>query len=319
MPEARGRDTTSGGMRNLWLVWVWIAALFVWNVSARAQNLEDPRDPYYQFLEVERGTPEVSIEPASNPVIPIQSDWTLQTISATTVGPIEESAELSPSASMAPNAAVLNPYLIAKLLLMAWDIVLEGKPVVNVEVKNANALPVMADYNWSRLTGWRPERVVKWPLRIKNLWGQTPVRMETAVKLLYGGSIQGRGMYIASARVVPSGVEVWNGYDLDVSVKVPSVINVSGRDDDPIAQITLEILYKIRSRLGKLTVKKSEWTEVFKVQGDGYFLDYKHGKEHFPAEYHRPAPPLPSPTPVEFGDPTSSEPRDDVWGGGSRD
>lgn len=315
-------------MRNLWLVWIWIAALFVWNVAARAQTAlpSDPRDPYFQIAEIEQGEPVVLQEKltaekledarqnfkAQYQMMQLQQNqlqaYRMHTIDARIDLPTLESGPLS-----APNAGThaeergmaeswlfgptaISPYMIAQLLMKAWDLVIEGKPVVNIEVKNASALPIMADYNWSMLTGWRAERIVKWPLRIKNLYGQTPVRMDTAVRLLYGGSARGRGMYIASARVIPSNVEVWNGYNLDVSVNVPSVINVSGREDDPIAQITLEINYKLRSHLGSITIKKSEWNEIFKVQGDGYFLDYKYGKEFFQPVYHAPAPALPSPT-----------------------
>lgn len=276
-------------MRNLWLVWVWIAALFVLNATARAHtiNYNDPNDPYYQITEVKTETISVTTEKVTAEKLEEAHKNFRRYIQLQQT----EMREISH-----PFALAINPYVIAQILFKAWDIVLAGKSVVSVEAKNASALPVMADYNWAKLTGWHPERVVKNKLIIKNLLGMEPISMDYAIKLMFGGSAQGRGMYIASARVVPSNVKVLWGYDLDVAVNVPNVVNVSGRDDDPIAQITLEIKHKIQSRFNGWVIKKSEMDDAYKLQGDGYFLDYKKGIEHFEAVYHPPAPPLPSPS-----------------------
>lgn len=318
-------------MRNLWFVWVWIAALFVLNVAARAQEIDynDPNDPYYQITEIQNEPVSVDLEPATPEKLEearqafatkYQQSTLLQEIAH---APSSGKRNLGPRADeshLFAGAMGIGPWAIAQLIFKAWDIVLQGKPVVNIEVKNASALPVMADYNWAMLTGWYPERVVRRQLRIKNLLGGHPIEMDTAVKLMFGGSARGRGMYIASARVVPSNVHVNWGYNMDVSVNVPAVVNVSGREDDPIAQITLEVTYKIQSQIAGLVIKKSEWKDVYKVQGDGYFLDYTRGKEYFQPVYHAPAPPLPSPTPTpEPVLPTDPGTDDPLLGGGGDD
>ncbi|MBS1958373.1 MAG: hypothetical protein JST80_02780 [Bdellovibrionales bacterium] len=273
-------------MKNLWLIWVWIAALFFLNTAARAQVSQSHQDPYFEISSITNDVQDVYTEALT--------DETLEFARRDFQAKFAEAQGMQDATTgMNPPSADINPYAIAQILFNLWDIVLEGKPVVNLEVKNASALPVAANYNWSQLTGWRPERVVTSNLEVKNLLGMKTIAMHTAIKLMFGGGFKGRGMYIASARVVPSAVKVLNGYNLDVAVAVPSVTNV-GREDDPNASIQLDITYKIWTR-----VKKTQWTDSFIVQGDGFMQNKKSAEVYFEAIDHVPAPPLPSPTPEE--------------------
>lgn len=280
-------------MKSLWLVWVWIAAVFVLNISARAQVTHPPmiEDPaYFEIANVESKLVEIHTESLT----PKKLNEAYERFQA-------QRLQLESVERVDQGLFFVNPYLIAQVLLKAWDIVVQNKPVVNVEAKNVSALPVMADYSWNKLTGWKRERVVKYSLSVKNLYGTETVKMDYLVRLLYGGGVAGRGQYIASARVVPRNVKVLWGYNLDVNVNVPSVVNIS-REDDPIAAVTLEVAYTIKSQIMGFTIKKSSTQDTYLLQGDGLLMDKSHAKVFFEAdEDHIPAPPLPSPTPDNSG------------------
>lgn len=247
-------------------------------------HYEDPNDPYYQLTEISREPVSVSTERVD-----------LNTLKIAPKNP----TLLFQTESF--NAAAVSPWLIAQALFKVWDIVVENKPVVNIESKSVSALPVGADYHWSRLTGWMPERVVRQKLTIKNLYRMKTIEMEYAIRLMYGGGYRGRGQYIASARVVPYNVKVLWAYNMDVKVEVASVTNV-GREDDPNAAIVLEIVWKVRT-----LAKRDEWKEQYLLQGDGFFRNQQTGEVYFEAKEHIPAPPLP-PTPTPTPDPFDNDP-----------
>jgi hypothetical protein len=132
---------------------------------------------------------------------------------------------------------------IADVALKIWDIIEQNKAVANVEMAGTSALPKIANQNWQVMTGWKPERSVRFSLEIKNLFGMKVVELQYDVHLIYGGSVNGKGLYVASARVLPSNVSVLWGYNLDVNVNVASVYNV-GTAQNPVAAIDLDVQYK---------------------------------------------------------------------------
>lgn len=158
----------------------------------------------------------------------------------------------------------VDPMAIADIVFKIWDIIKDGKPVVNVQYKNANALPNIANRKWEALTGWKTERSMTFGVSTENVYGIKTVDLEYKVKLLYGGGVKGKGQYIASARVVPSKVDVKWGYNLDVTVEVPSILNLASIDD-PLASISMDVTYKISTILRSYSEANS-----YEVHGDGF-------------------------------------------------
>ena len=160
----------------------------------------------------------------------------------------------------------VDPMAIVDIFLKLWQIVKDGAPVVNAQYKNVTALPNLAENNWTALTGWKKERVLTFSVYTENLYGIKTVDLEYQVKLLSGGGVKGRGQYIASARVVPTKVEVLWGYNLDVTVEVPSVLNLS-TTEDPLAAINLDVNYRISTIL-----KSSSESNSYQLRGDGMMI-----------------------------------------------
>jgi len=175
---------------------------------------------------------------------------------------------------IAPQAGA-DPMAIAQLLTTIWDIIVQGKPVANVQYKNATALPNVAEGKWEMLTGWKTQRTVVFSTSVTNLLGIKTVDLEYKVELLFGGSVNGKGRYVASARVVPSKVSVLWGYNLDLSVQVPVIVNI-GSQDDPLAALRMDAIYKIST-----LVKSYSETQSYELHGDGFMA--ANGKEIYAA------------------------------------
>ncbi|MBU6155264.1 MAG: hypothetical protein KGP28_13255, partial [Bdellovibrionales bacterium] len=95
------------------------------------------------------------------------------------------------------------------------------------------------------------------------------------VRLIYGGSVKGAGKYIASARVVPKGISVLWGFNLDVSVREVAVQNLN-TEQDPFASIVLEVGINYGSIL-----KKNSETLTYRLNADGEIHDLTNGNVFF--------------------------------------
>jgi len=157
----------------------------------------------------------------------------------------------------------MGPLQIADLLIRAWGIVKDGAPVVNLQTKNASALPFIANGRWESLAGWKSERSITLGVTIENIYGIDTVEFEYRVSLIYGGNVKGIGKYIASARVIPTKVDVLWGYNLNVNVEIPNVYNVA-TPENPTAAITLDVNYKVSTVL-----RSTAYTNTYELRGDG--------------------------------------------------
>lgn len=224
-------------MKNVGLI-VGLGLFLINSVPALAQN-----NPYYEIGKIKTE---------------------LKSVESRMV-PEAELAQLASESSFTMPALTegVDPMAIADIIFKIWDIIKDGKPVVNVQYKNVSALPNIANRHWEALTGWKEERSMVFGVSTENLYGMTTVDLEYKVKLIFGGSVRGKGQYIASARVVPSKVDVKWGYNLDVAVEVPSVINIS-TIEDPLAAINLDVTYKISTML-----RSYSESNTYELRGNG--------------------------------------------------
>lgn len=159
-----------------------------------------------------------------------------------------------------------------------WTIVEANKPVVTVQsATSATALPAASENDWTAIGGWKPERNITYVTAFKNMYGMTTVYLEYQVKVVYGGNVKGKGLYIASARIVPVKLRVLWGYKVDVTVSAPTVFNVR-TPENPIAAIQLNVIYDIKTILNE-----DYQTDTYQVQGDGLIQDTKTGEVLLPA------------------------------------
>lgn len=163
---------------------------------------------------------------------------------------------------------------IVGIFIKAWDLIQKNKAVANVETKSASALPLIAGKNWTALTGWKPEKGIKFTLEIENAYGMKTVDLEYQVRLEYGGSYHGKGLYIASARVIPTRVKVLWGYNLDMKANVASILNV-GTEKNPVGQIALDVSYSYGTIL-----KTNQAIQSYVFRADGMIQNMTSGQKY---------------------------------------
>jgi len=203
----------------------------------------DAHDPYYQIA---------------------QTTTEIKSVQETLISP-EDVRRLSMNEeSLSVPPIGVDPMAISQLLTTVWDIIIQGKPVGNVQYKNATALPNLADGKWEMLTGWKTQRSITYGVSTTNMMGIKTVDLEYKVELLYGGSVNGKGRYIASARIVPTKVDLKWGYNLDLSVQVPVIININTQDD-PLAALRMDATYKIST-----LVQSHSENHSYELHGDGF-------------------------------------------------
>lgn len=168
------------------------------------------------------------------------------------------------------NNSVLD---ILDTVTKVWKIVSDNKPVVTIDSSTyATALPQMSNNHWDAIGGWKPERNYTIKTTYKNYYNMTTIYLEYQVKVVYGGNVKGKGLYIAAARIIPIKVDVLWGYTLNVNITSPLVFNVR-TPENPIAAIQLNMVYDIKTVISEEII-----TDTYQVQGDGLIQDTKSGK-----------------------------------------
>jgi len=149
-----------------------------------------------------------------------------------------------------------------------WAIVDAGRPVVNIKVDTANALPAGVRC-WDELEGWNAPQSHLYQVDYENGFGSIVVSYGFRVSFISGGSYKGKGQYITLASVTPANVDVSWGFKLDAVATVPMVFN-QGSKQDPLAGMQLVMDWKVESPLTQI-----RRAENFFVNGKGQFQKLK--------------------------------------------
>lgn len=177
-----------------------------------------------------------------------------------------------------PVADDFDPLAIMETFTKMWQVVKDNQPVVKIDTDRfATALPVVAQKNWNTVEGWQPERNATVTTVYTNLYGMEVIRLEYQIKLIYGGHVKGKGLYIASAKIIPTEVSVAWGYTLNVVASAPLVLNARTAQD-PLAVIYLNLNYVVST-----IIKNDSVTDTYQVQGDGLIKNTKSNRLLFPA------------------------------------
>lgn len=142
-----------------------------------------------------------------------------------------------------------------------WNIVEAGKPVVDLKMDTANALP-MGVTCWSDLSGWSIPTSKVYNVEYKNGFGMSVVNFAYRVTFTANGSVDGVGQYITNATFMPANVHVAWGFNLGASAEVPSVFN-QGTRTAPLAGMQMNMKWNVST-----PIKASVQSESYFVSGD---------------------------------------------------
>lgn len=151
-----------------------------------------------------------------------------------------------------------------------WKIVEANKPVVNVKVATANALPA-GTRDWRGYQGWQTPRSRVYRISYKNFYGINVVDFSYRVLYTYGGNVFGKGRYLTNVTILPANLSVAWGYKFDAESAVPSVLN-AGTVANPVAAMELLMKWSVDT-----VVSHNQMTTSFFVRGDGEFVNLTNG------------------------------------------
>lgn len=159
--------------------------------------------------------------------------------------------------------------VIDKIINLAekiFTIIERNKPVVDINVNYANAVPQGTNH-WTQLQNWKRPMTKTYAFSSKNYFGSEVIRVKYQVTWTYGGDYQGKGKFLTGVTVEPLAVKVLWGYKFSLVAEVPdsTIINV-GTSEDPIAAMQVNLKWKIATVL-----KETNGKNVYFIQGDGFF------------------------------------------------
>lgn len=150
----------------------------------------------------------------------------------------------------------------------AWEVVVANKPILNLQTQRVTILPENRGA-WMQMAGWRGPATKTFTFTAKNLYGIEVVKQTYTVAFNYGGSMGGKGAYIANATIIPDVSVAW-GYTLDSKVDVGQIVNM-GTVESPIPGVELQLTRSI-----KTIFKEKKTVDSFFVRGDGNLHSVTH-------------------------------------------
>ncbi len=149
-----------------------------------------------------------------------------------------------------------------------WAIVEAGRPVVNVKIDTANALPAGVRC-WDELEGWNAPTSKLYEVAYENAFGAEVVSYSYRVSFISGGSYKGQGQYVTLATFQPANIRVSWGFKLDATATIPMVFN-QGTKANPVAGMQMAMDWKVSS-----PVTEIRQAESYFVNGKGEFKRLK--------------------------------------------
>lgn len=147
-----------------------------------------------------------------------------------------------------------------------FNVINAGRPVVNIKIDTANALPKGLTC-WSDLSGWSMPQSKVYNVQYENGLGMTIVDYSYRVTYTAGGSADGIGKYITNATFQPANVSVGWGFQLDATAVIPSVFNTGSRTS-PVAGMQMNMEWKVTSPMAH-----EQSTESYFVSGENKLVE----------------------------------------------
>ena len=160
------------------------------------------------------------------------------------------------------NEDILIVDKIVNLGEKVWNIVQKGKPLLNYSGSVASALPANT-LRWDQLENWKSPKSKVVRITYKNVLGIEVARFTYRIVLLYGGSVNGIGKYIAYATIEPLEIISTYMYSFDASASVASVYN-TGSKENPVAALILNINWTVETIFKKVLIN-----HAYALDGNG--------------------------------------------------
>jgi len=159
---------------------------------------------------------------------------------------------------------------IINLGKQAWDLIVANRPVINISVDTANALP-RGIQSWDNLAQWQAPIARIFRSTFVNGYGMNVIDLTYRIHYTHGGSFNGQGHYLTNVSVEPADLSVAWGYKFGMNASVPNITNAGSRSN-PIAAAEVLLKWQVDTM-----VKHEEQSASFYIRGDGGFQDLTNG------------------------------------------
>ena len=183
------------------------------------------------------------------------------------VGPTVTPTEVTPPDTGVGDAIHILDSIV-NLGEKIWKIINDNKPVVNVKVQYASALPEGIK-SWVQMGGWQRPKGTIYELSAKNAYGSQVIKLRYQVLRTTGGSYKGTGKYLTAVTVEPLLIEAAWGYHFSLDANVPdsSIVNV-GTTEAPVAAMSPQLGWVIST-----AIKESQGKSIYYIEGNGAFQE----------------------------------------------
>lgn len=149
-----------------------------------------------------------------------------------------------------------------------WPIIEAGRPVLDVNMgKGISVIPFKKgddyDATFYEMENWSMPRVKKYNVTYKNGFGSKVISFDYTVHYQYGGSLNGKGKYLAGINVTASNVTVAWGFTFKATSELVQISN-HGSKENQVAGGTFRVLYTAST-----VVKTISSADTFHVSGNG--------------------------------------------------
>lgn len=151
-----------------------------------------------------------------------------------------------------------------------WKIIERNKPVVTQTYQTASLLPEGVK-NWTQLSGWKVPETRVYKTVYKNGYGMEVAEFNYRVAFTPGGTVNGKGQYLARVEIEPAVLNVAWGYKFNASGEILSVTN-AGTSKEPIAAMELRMNWSVDT-----VIRHMQESTRFYVRGDGLFKNLSDG------------------------------------------
>lgn len=147
------------------------------------------------------------------------------------------------------------------------NIVKAGAPVVNVRTDAVSVVP-MGARGWQDLAGWQAPMSRVYELQFVNGFGVHVVNARLKVSASYGGSYNGHGKYLANVYIVPTALNVYWGFNVNIWLENHDPVN-AGTKANPVAALGVDLRYKIST---VFPIDEEVGAQDYYITGDGNLL-----------------------------------------------
>ena len=148
-----------------------------------------------------------------------------------------------------------------------YAIIEAGRPVVSSSYAPISVLPFDKKTNTytsaMNLSYWKGPRSKKYRVSYENGFGMNVVDFTYNINMSYGGSNNGKGLYLTNVQIVPQNISVAWGYTFDAKMILTGITN-KGSQDSPIASATLNLSYTVST-----VIKEDRNNYTYEVVGNG--------------------------------------------------